>query len=636
MNLVPRFFLGDLDLTDYPFAVEFGAQYGSPENVTEVLNSLLADGELLSSTRTSNREMTLTVIVEGSDMLALAEAEATLVREASKPANTLTIDPGDGFAPPTAFDTFRAGIDFDRNDAHEGQNLRRFVLTIPALPYGRSESLTTEVAEGIPSVGTIVNAGTSLTGWSTPAAVVPGSSSGSYVPADPQPANMLALDGGVAAKAWRVVDGAYLFGFGQSRRVDNRLELAQAIAAQTGAYLSFEVWVESSLGREVTNTYFNQTYRDGGVLDSFAITAAEGERVYKNAQTRHGERLLSQAIVQALPDGYVRYTVRLDEALTVSRLTFDAYQYVPWTDDPNATQRARIKVRNVAVAQTATLGKQALKTINVGGSARAPGSLHVAAPADNVALGKVLAYTVPSPLVAAGYRPDLRQWTLPGAATDTVGGRSALTGIGASYNAPGSPVMQVTASMLRAGSYLLAGSLYSGSGNVDMVVEAALLIGGAVVAVEETPIRASMAAGTWELRTFDTIYLPPSMIQTPTSDATVRFRFKGAATALLEELYVFPVEGRLSVIDCGSGTVGPSASSHLWIDSPSPEQPEGGYWRGATPTRQNAVSAWSTTIVPGVHVFEPGQMFTFAASSDAQGPTVSFDYFKRWMAHAPE
>lgn len=616
MNLVPRFLLGDLDLTDYPFAVEFGAQYGSPENVTEVLNSLLADGELLSSTRTSNREMTLTVIVEGSDMLALAEAEATLVREASKPANTLTIDPGDGFGVPTVFDTFRVGINFDRNDRHEGALVRRFELTIPALPYGRSESLTTEVAEGIPSIGTAVNNCESTAGWSSPVAT--------YTPA---PAAMVAVSGtdyvegagSIAVEPHRVTEIAG----GSPRTYLNEATLAQSIAIPSGGYVSFAMKLDKPLTDYGTS---GATY-----LESLTITRGSTPTTYSIEGTEGwtGPRSFGIFSRQALADGWVRWTWRESSATTITAISWKAVQ-----SESQAVPRGypKLRVDQIAVAETATLGNQVLKTLEVGGSARTTGAIHVAAPSDEIALGRVLAYTVPQRKVAVGFRPDLRQWVLPGAQTTTIDGVDALSGITSNYDAAGSPVFEVPASLFTSGAYTVAARTRTGGSTINFTVEATLMIDGESVGVEEVRASGSSPAATWEMRIVGTMYLPPVAIAGADGDAKVRFRVKGNVT--LDEIYVLPVVGDLTIVDCGEGPVGSGASSHLWIDSPSPEQPQGGYWRSASPSRLNALSAWSTTTVPGVHSFDPGPMLAFIACTGAQGPTVSFDHYERWLAHA--
>ena len=79
-----RVFWGNLELTDHPYGFDFDANFGAGENVYEALAGLLADGEVVTSTRTSNREFPMAVWVEAPtldqaedpEMALLAEAEA--------------------------------------------------------------------------------------------------------------------------------------------------------------------------------------------------------------------------------------------------------------------------------------------------------------------------------------------------------------------------------------------------------------------------------------------------------------------------------------------------------------------------------------------------------------------------------
>lgn len=601
MNLIPRFIYGELDLTAPPYAIEFGSDLGNPENVVEVVQTLLSDGEVLESDRTSNRTLTLPVLIEESDLFALAQAEAALVVECDKARNVLTVDPGDGFGAATVFDTFRAQPRWQRDDNMERQGYRRFLLTIPALPYPRSATLTTEVAEGIPSAGVVIDDGTSTMNWSTPAAKI-----------DPAPSPMLSVvDGRLAVQPWAsftTISNGVSFHTYSYRATRTLSEVLDA-----GAYVSVEVGTESPHDPE----------GDAG-LNSVTYTTSIG--------TFTVER--SGMIVEAVSNGVVRYTWRVDSALTLTSILFSGRQYRPASE--SFTPYPNLLLDNLAVAESATLGNQVLKTIMVGGSARTTGALHVAAPSDSVALGTVIAYTIEQSKVAAGFRPDMAQWALPGASTGTVDGRAGVfTGITASYGAAGSPVFVAPASVFKSGACTIGAMLYRVNPTLGLTVEASLMLGATVVATQELVVSSTIVEDQWAVQILGTLYLPPQPIQSPSADATVRFRFKGdEAPSGFDDLYVFPVEGDLSLIDCGTGTVGPGASSHLWIDTPSPDQPQGGYWRGTTPTREDALSAWSTTVVPGTLTLPAGPVLAFVASSEAQGPTVTFDYFKAWFGNA--
>ena len=315
-----------MDLTDYPFAIEFGDDLGNAEGSTQVVESLLADGEIESTDRRTNRTIVLTVQIEGSDLAVLAQSEAQLIGECRRERNTLSVDPGDGFGAVTVFDTFEAEPRRIYDEAFEQSGYRRWELTIRALPYGRSATLTTETAEGIPSVGTLVNAADSLTGWSTPLAQVPGSTSNTYVTASPQPASMLALDtatkvegtASVAAKAYRVDEGRSegILPSGPSRVVRTSLTLTQAITITAGSYLSFAVKLDNTFGvQQPASPGYYPAYKDGGTLDSFTITTASSSRTYtEQAKVPYEDpNLLRNGVVQALPGGWTRYTFRVAE-----------------------------------------------------------------------------------------------------------------------------------------------------------------------------------------------------------------------------------------------------------------------------------------------------------------------------------
>lgn len=164
-------YYGDLCLTDYPYSVEFDSlAQGAPQAVVEVLGSLLVDGDVEVSSRAGNRTLSLSVLVEGVDFDELAEHGEALSAEADKARNLLTIDPGDGFGATTVFETFRvSNLPVDRSEAMEGARLRRYLLTVKALPFGRSETETaltptpTSISTARQRMHTVTNPGSART-----------------------------------------------------------------------------------------------------------------------------------------------------------------------------------------------------------------------------------------------------------------------------------------------------------------------------------------------------------------------------------------------------------------------------------------------------------------------------------------
>lgn len=183
LELTPIIKLGDLDLTSEPYSVIMDYELGAGEVAYESLASMMLDGELVYSPRTGNRELQITVAIEGPTLGEIASAAAALQKECDKQRNVLTLDPGDPLTVPSAYDTFRAQMTQQRNDVHEQNLIRLFDLTIPAEPWARSTVLTTRPATVPDSTLTIVDDCSSATGWSS-AESAPVVSSGAVVTAE--------------------------------------------------------------------------------------------------------------------------------------------------------------------------------------------------------------------------------------------------------------------------------------------------------------------------------------------------------------------------------------------------------------------------------------------------------------------
>lgn len=166
-DLYPTVTLGDLTLTDYPYGLLFDYDLGAGEVSYESLVSQMLDGEPVSSPRTGNRTISLPIMVEGADLLDVAANAEALWAECSKSSNVLTIDPGDGFAPAGAFDTYRVDMVRRASSENEQHNVRIYDLNIPALPWVRSVDLTTQPAVTSDTALTIVDDCSSAAGWSS-------------------------------------------------------------------------------------------------------------------------------------------------------------------------------------------------------------------------------------------------------------------------------------------------------------------------------------------------------------------------------------------------------------------------------------------------------------------------------------
>ena len=176
-------YYGDLCLTEPPYLFAFDADFGAGEVVYEEMAGLFADGEMVTSDRTSNRELNVGVWIEAPTLAQISEPEAALMAETQKRLNTLTVYPGDG-GEPFVFETFQAQPNHDRTEALEMAGMRLFPLSIPARPFVRAAELTYSPVMSAPAppvapVIVTVDDCNSTTGWeSTPSPIA---TTGGYV-----------------------------------------------------------------------------------------------------------------------------------------------------------------------------------------------------------------------------------------------------------------------------------------------------------------------------------------------------------------------------------------------------------------------------------------------------------------------
>lgn len=601
MTLNPRFVYGGLDLTDYPYSIEFGSDMGSAQNVMTMMSSLIADGDVLSLSRRENRAIALPVLVEGADLAEVAQNVAALVTEAEKRFNTLAVDPGDGFAATTVYKTFVAQANFRRDDDMETQGFRRVMLTIPAEPFPCSVDRIIDDGGTSPSTGTTVDECDTTTGWSSPNNAAAGQ-------ADPvvDTVKYVEATGSVQTVPYSTISGVNVWGqdYQEARHLDRK---TLSVATGAGGFFSVHIRLShpnSAYQPETTiaRITMKSTLTPGGVdVDFFAA--------------------------ESLSDNWVRYAMKAPASDTITELEFEIYQ----RSSPITTPT--VNYDKFVLSTSATAEQRIVKAFEVEGSARAPGSLYVASPDNAVPLGSLLVSTVHDDVVATGFRPDVRRWVTTGTVSSDA---TALDGgyynVGADYSSFFE--FQVPASILRPGPYSVVALVNYAGASSTVGVETCLLIDG--VAVGPTSVAEGVVhdLGGWQLVVLGTVNLPPTQVHSPTPDSVVRVRPRNTKFA---EILLIPATADFTIVDCGTGTASASGdSSHFWIDSPDPVQPRGGYWRGSEPERVDARSAWADLVKPGTHTFTPGLMHGFVLSTEAPGPTLTLDYFPHHLDMADQ
>jgi hypothetical protein len=126
------------------FMLAPGFSLGAPQPTTDFVASLILDGERPFGRRSSNRTITLPIVIKALTRASLAAAREALEGAINQQTWTLTWtrDPGPGGTPlPLVFDCFRAQPTVPAyNTNYEKQaNIGLLTITFQALPYGRAD-----------------------------------------------------------------------------------------------------------------------------------------------------------------------------------------------------------------------------------------------------------------------------------------------------------------------------------------------------------------------------------------------------------------------------------------------------------------------------------------------------------------
>lgn len=578
MSLVPTFKFGEIDLCDYPFAVRFGHDRGTPEAVVESIQSDLRDGSLTSVTRYDNRTVTIPVLIEGATMLDLAEFEALLVAEAMKERNEFIFNPGDAFSVDSVFDTFTADLRPEYSDDRDMALVRFYTLTFQARPWPRSATkvITPAVAAVAP---TLVDNGSATTNWSA--------------------------DGGTLSTASGAVVNTYIptVGGGVINTVTKSLtRVFPTPLATSDKFISID-WKATNAPDQV-----------GLLIPSYSASLSEVRRL------------------PGATAGYLRSWFKIpDDNLSISSLRF-LIRHAKSTA-PSATLSIDLVQIANAIPAVGT-ARQQIATIDPGGSVTAEGDVIVEHA--TAGLGPTIVYSHPA---RGGQAPPLRPWLAASDAVTPDSGRvsgsfHALTG-NSTFNIPAPSIPEGDVQL-----WALIGSS-SGTGSATIQWGASSVMGSTVVGdvlIGQTAINFA-TSGAWFLAPIARIALPVAHIG-PAGYVQIGLqKVAGTPTVQLDEAWLFGMdEGRLTVLDCGTGTpaVG-SIHNRLRVTAPSLETPNG---------RIEVATAadWSDAITPNSdkvlcdqvgHRFDAdGSLIFTVTAGPSTAASVSLEHYPRWHSNA--
>lgn len=573
-----RVLWGSLDLTDYPFGVEWGTDVGAPAKVYEALSALLADGEIEVSTRDSNRTMTFTVLAEAADLLSHSELEAMLAIEAGKDRNTLTLIPGDSFGPASVFDTYEAELVWVRSDDLEIAGFRRYQITMPAYPFPRSEDETVVAAVGSGGtqpdpVSAVVEACSSTDGWTATSA--------------PTPLSLSVVSGNLRV-LWTTA---------------NVMAISRSV--------SFDPSLTPYLYIDWRRNFGNPA------IPPVATLAGQQLEIFANGPS---------------PDpslsGFSRTWYRSMSA-PVSDLLEISWRNI---DEQRAGSLDFAEVGRTNISPVVGTGRQQFRSLDVGGSQRSQGSLQISHDTDS--LGEVLVYTNEDD--GSGYQPASRSYRVSGGATPSPDSTTAS----GSYEPldGGAPVIiEIPIGSVPQGTYSLMARIKGDTSSITGVSFSAATRVGSTDYGLRSGAKIIGTSNVWKLFELDRLTLPPTAVPAGSS-AKVRLSMSSSNRLDLDEVYLFNTDiGDLSWVDCG--TAAPSAggsSNRLWLDTASLDWPRPAALLGTQPDRSDARHVDSITEhrAEGVHMLNPGRLNVFSLTSNALNAAVSLRHYRRWHSNA--
>lgn len=576
----------------------YGYRRGRPVPVTRVIDSLLQDGTLEQKVRDENRDQTILIGFDGPDSIALAAAEKALVLEANKGRNEIAWTPPDGLGATTVFDVLWSDLalsEEDDWDLDELRGIRVWELTLRCAPFGRSASETVVAAlasGGTPTTVTIAD-GTSATGWASADGAITASSGQLLVPKASAPTSSRTDSFGNLRRtyAWRAT----------------RTLTATDFTATP--YLTLQVDVETKATQSQIEV--PSVYVDGIEVPLVAAVGLPPVDPSWNAAPLKCTYYVSDA-----------------SATTV--------QVVGRTEVVNSTVGA-VLLDNVTRSNVApslsTTGRESVRTVTVGGSARTQASIEVSHP--TVALGRTIVYTGPSLGIVS---PALGQWSLTAASATP--DATTLSGLRYAANISGQvPTFQIPASQMPSGGYVLflRAKAQSGTPTMTFTWTAETKIGTALLGQQSGSSAPTAMTTSYSLVPIGGMVLPPTEVA-DASVGLVKISIAGGAYDWDEALlFYMGDDAALTIVDAGSGTLALGSSHNsLWIEPPTLDHPAPRVMLGLNGVRETGFHAGEKAQAWGVHQFPPGEMLIFVATTLAANPEVPLRYFKRWPFHAAE
>lgn len=480
----------------------------------------------------------------------------------------------DPLAPPTVIDVVHSRMDHQWDDMDSLRRQRVWVVTMSALPRPRSSGKV--LTPAVTGVApTVLDAGTVTTNWTAPG---------------PVGAVVSVVSGAVTNTYDPDIDA------GTTQGASLRRTFPSAVNTSVSKYVAID-WKTSIpvvFGFRVNGTVANlaEVRREPGA-------ATFSRSWFKLGDTTNTLSMLDFLIVHP-ENAAASATLSIDQVLLANELP--------------STGTAR----------------QQTRTIVPGGNVSTEGTIILQHETEG--LGSALVYTHP---VKGGYSPPLRQWRIAG--TTPVSDTFAVSGFYSFLGTPTSFFIPIDS--------VPTGEVHLWARAARNAVGASTFTGAARSAFQGTYFGASQTYSTVVNfgAAFTYAMLPLARFTLPVSKVGiggyVQIDIAADAATYFDEAWLFAMDkGRLTVVECGTGTPTPGGTANrVLLNAPSAAEPFGSIM---VATRADLADAYSpnvgTVLCDQVgHRFDTdGTMIFTIAAAPATAAGVSLEHYPRWRAEA--
>ena len=337
-----------------------------------------------------------------------------------------------------------------------------------------------------------------------------------------------------------------------------------------------------------------------------------------------------QPLASAATDsGYIRYVYNLASHPSVSTLEWGGSLTVQTAGSPPPARAIRVRrIYRTDNPNPTSTPRQSMRTLEVGGTERSPGTIHVGQRAGSTPLGLTIVHS--SPHDPGGYNPDMLRWVVAPSGPATV---DPTVPAGKTYAlGPGGAdiVTYAPSSAFPEGPYAIGAFVQS---TADQSVEFVTTVAGSIPfgsefrEVRRSTSLVSLKAGAWTYVSLSLETLPA--MRGPEGATWVTVTAPTAVNLKCGGLWALSARE-----DCSLSVV-QGEQPHLWIDSPTIGA-AADVWVAGSNDRRYGYYPSQGVADPGLPLLPAGEVDVYVVTANADAPVVDYTHFRRWTYHAAD